>query len=382
MVKSDAEFLRPSELDDIIVQYRDGGRWIMCFCTKLVARSIVPHLKKHHAATWADWTRQFVRLRSAGFPLKRIMRFFCDGNGHLLFSWTVIERSVRDVVESEVALYSPPRKRTVMKWAPKDFELEQTTVWDFLNRGSWAVHRGDYRGNWPPQLVRNLIRKYSHEGDLIVDPFMGGGTTLLEAWLLGRKSVGLDLSKLALQTTKGRVEEMENAAQTSNVVALDPDIRPVAIEGNALELRQIMDRLGPDYEKMSLACVHPPYLNALQYTKDDANDLSRIADPQEFSRRICQLAEEIYKCLKPDGFCAVLMGDVRKAGRLIPLAHETLNGFLKAQFELQDIIIKIQHRDRSSEFYAHNSKHLLLAHEYLFVLRAPITPKTPKREAT
>ena len=32
-----------------------------------------------------------------------------------------------------------------------------TTVWSFPRRGSWATHRGDYRGNWPPQMALSLI---------------------------------------------------------------------------------------------------------------------------------------------------------------------------------------------------------------------------------
>ena len=380
MTNSDNYFVRPSALDAIVVYYRDGGRWIDCFCTKTISRSIVPHLKKDHPEEWIGWTRQFVRLRSAGFPLKKIMRAFSDSNGNLLFSWTVVERAVRDAVDSDLAIYSPPRKKTVTEWAPKNFQLEATTSWDFPHRGSWAVHNGDYRGNWPPQLVRNLIERYSQEGDLIIDPFMGGGTTLVEAWLLQRKSIGLDISKLAVQTTNGRLEEMESAARSSNTIALDPEMKPVTMQGNALEFRAIAGCLATEYESLSLACVHPPYLNALQYTKDDKNDLSRIDNPREYARRMNLLAKEIHRALKPNGICAVLMGDVRKSGQLIPLGMETLVQFLKARFELQDIIIKSQHKDRSSEFYLGNNKQLLLSHEYLFILRKSEDSRTVNHE--
>ena len=369
MANVDAGYSRPVELDDITVRYDDAGRWVTCFCTKVVARSVVPHLKKDHAEKWAEWVRLFVRLRGAGFPSKRIMRAFSDSNGNLLFSWTVVERSVRDAVESDLEPYSPPKKRAVAEWAPNDFQLETTTIWDFLHRGNWAVHIGDYRGNWPPQLVRNLIQRYSREGDLIIDPFMGGGTTLFEAWLLGRRSVGIDISRLAVQTTKGRLEEMEEAAKSSDKIALDPDMKPVAVQGNALKFRETVNHLGIGQENVSLACIHPPYLDALQYTKDNENDLSRIDDPQEFARRISLLAEEVREALEPGGYCAVLMGDVRKSGRLIPLGNVTLTKFLSVGLDLQDIIIKTQHRDRSSEFYTRGNKLLLLSHEYLFILK-------------
>lgn len=156
MTTGEAAYQRPSELDDINVYYDDNGRWVTCFCKKVLARSIVPHLKAGHTDRWAEWVRTFIKLRSAGYPLKRIMRGFSDGDGNLLFSWTVVERAVRDAVESGEAVYLPPRKPAIAEWVPEGFKLQSGTVWDFPRRGNWAVHNGDYRGNWPPQLVRNL----------------------------------------------------------------------------------------------------------------------------------------------------------------------------------------------------------------------------------
>ena len=371
MTTGDADYQRPPELDDIRVHYDECGRWVTCFCEKVVARSVVPHLKSDHLDQWSAWVQTFVNLRGAGYPLKRIMRVFADGDGSLLFSWTVVERAIRDAVESGVQAYSPPRKRKIATWVPKGFALETGTIWDFPRRGNWAVHLGDYRGNWPPQLARNLIEKHSREGDLVVDLFTGGGTTLIEAWLLQRRSLGLDLSRLAVQTTRGRLNEMEDASKSSTDICLDPEFRPRVIRGNALKFRKIMACMHLDFSNVSLVCVHPPYLNALQYTKEDEDDLSRINDPQEFIERMGLLAEEIHGVLQPGGTCAMLMGDVRKAGKLIPLGYDSLNQFTKHRFELQDIIIKTQHRDRSSEFYVGNDKQLLLSHEYLFILKKP-----------
>ena len=371
MTTGDIDHQRPPELDEIRVRYDENGRWVTCFCDTVVARSIVPHLKSDHPDLWLEWVRAFVKLRGAGYPLKRIMRSFADGGGNLLFSWTVVERAIRDAVESCVQEYSPPRKKKITAWVPKGFTLESGTIWDFPRRGDWAVHKGDYRGNWPPQLARNLIEKYSCEGDLVVDLFTGGGTTLIEAWLLQRRSLGIDLSRLAVEISRGRLDEMEDASKSSTDICLDPELRPLVIRDNALNLREIMGCTQLDVSNNSLVCVHPPYLNALQYTKEDEEDLSRISDPQEFIERMGLLAEEIREVLPPGGTCGMLMGDVRKAGKLIPLGYHSLNQFTKHGFELQDIIIKTQHRDRSSEFYVGNDKQLLLSHEYLFILKKP-----------
>ena len=59
--------------------------------------------------------------------------------------------------------------------------IENTTIWDFPNRGKWLNHDGKYRGNWSPHVPKNLIIRYSKEKDIVLDQFIGGGTTLIEA---------------------------------------------------------------------------------------------------------------------------------------------------------------------------------------------------------
>ncbi len=81
-----------------------------------------------------------------------------------------------------------------MGWEPKDFKEETTTIWSFPQRGSWATHRNSYRGNWSPYVPRNLILRYTKPGDWVLDQFMGSGTTLVEAKLLNRNAVGIDIN--------------------------------------------------------------------------------------------------------------------------------------------------------------------------------------------
>ena len=76
-----------------------------------------------------------------------------------------------------------------MKYKPEQFELEETTIWSFKERGNWATHKGDYRGNCPPQVPRNLILKDTKEGKIVLDTFCGSRTTMIETKLLNRKGV-------------------------------------------------------------------------------------------------------------------------------------------------------------------------------------------------
>ena len=66
------------------------------------------------------------------------------------------------------------------------------------NRVSGYTHDFyNYPARFSPKFAREIIKNFTNAGDLVLDPFMGGGTTLTEAKLLGRNSVGFDISTLA-----------------------------------------------------------------------------------------------------------------------------------------------------------------------------------------
>ena len=363
--------LRPALLDSVRVSKTEEGRTVVCFCGDQVKRSIVPHMKRQHKEEWNQWVETFIELRSKGLSLKNIMHLFRSSNDLLLFSWTVVDRAIRALVETGQIEYVPPPIPSVRAWEPIDFQLETSTIWDFPIRGAWAVHIGDYRGNWPPQLARNIILKYTRPGDLVVDAFMGGGTTLIEAWLLNRRSVGIDVSKLAYQTASARLERMQILSEQDSRVKIEPKYKPHLVLGDSTFTRSSASYSVIQPNSVNLLCVHPPYLNALTYTNGEPADLSIIKDPQEFAARIVAFAKGTTAYLTPDGVCAVLIGDVRRNGRIIPLGALTLCTFLNVGFQLDEIVVKTQHRDRSSEFYFSSANGYLLAHEYLYIFRWP-----------
>ncbi len=96
------------------------------------------------------------------------------------------------------------KQRIPQKLEPENFRQEFTTLWSFPERGDWATHKqtGNYRGNWSPYIPRNLIFKYSKAGQTVLDPFCGSGTTAIEAKLLGRKCMALDINEHAVKLTR------------------------------------------------------------------------------------------------------------------------------------------------------------------------------------
>lgn len=236
---------------------------------------------------------------------------------------------------------------------PDHFELETNTVWSFPNRGKWATHDAKYRGNWSPYIPRNIILRYSQESDTVLDPFVGSGTTLIEAKLTNRNGIGIDINPSAVELTKKKCEF--NCDSTSSIQVLQGDARKLDLPDGSIDL----------------ICAHPPYSNIIHYSEDIDGDLS-LLPIKPFLAEMGKVAEECFRVLKKDKFCAVLMGDTRKKGMVQALSFEVMRLFELAGFKTKEIIIKEQHNCKATGFWKTNSvkfNFLLLAHEYLFVFK-------------
>lgn len=244
--------------------------------------------------------------------------------------------------------------KKITEWQPKEFELQHKSVWSFPERGSWATHDSKYRGNWSPYVPRNIILRYSKEKDLILDQFAGGGTTLIEAKLLNRNIIGVDINPAAIDTCRLKTNfEYENSGEVylHNADATSLDF----IASNSIDL----------------ICTHPPYGDIIKYSDGIKGDISNL-DIISFEVALKRVAGESYRVLKSGKYCAVLMGDTRKNGGIVPLSFKLMNIFINAGFSIKEIIIKEQHNCKYTDYWAERSvryNFLLLAHEYLFVFK-------------
>ncbi|MEM3650300.1 MAG: DNA methyltransferase, partial [Candidatus Jordarchaeaceae archaeon] len=111
-----------------------------------------------------------------------------------------LEEIITDAYGINISVLKKPRR--VKYWGPRKFREEATSVWSFKQRGDWATHDGRYRGNWSPYIPRNVILKYSKPGEVVLDYFVGGGTTAVEAKLLGRRCIARDINPAAIGLTR------------------------------------------------------------------------------------------------------------------------------------------------------------------------------------
>lgn len=241
---------------------------------------------------------------------------------------------------------------------PENFIQETTTAWSFPVRGNWATHNPKYRGNFAPQIPRNLILKYTKENDLVLDPMVGSGTTLIESKLLHRNAIGIDINFNAVELTK---EALNFDFKTKS--------KQQVILGDARNIVNCKN------ESIDLVIIHPPYLNIVKYSDGkNKDDLSSISNLNLFCDEIERVSNELYRVLKPNGICSVLIGDTRKSQHYIPISYFVMQRFLNSGFILKEEIIKAQHNCMYSNRWTSKSNEYgfyLIMHEHLFVFRKP-----------
>lgn len=283
-----------------------------------------------------------------------------------------LEKIITDAYGVNISVLRRPKK--IKYWAPKNFKEETTTVWSYKQRGDWATHDGRYRGNWSPYIPRNVILKYSQPGDVVLDYFVGGGTTAVEAKLLGRKCIAKDINPMCVALTK----ENLNFNVPKTLTEDNPIFEPQMYTGDARDLSEIEDNT------IDLICAHPPYAGIIKYSSKVEGDLSML-NIDEFLREMKKVAQESYRVLKPGKKCAILIGDTRKHKHVVPIGFQTINVFMDAGFKLKELVIKRQHNCKTTGFWSEKSikyNFLLLAHEYLPIFEKPSnhTPSLIKEE--
>lgn len=149
------------------------------------------------------------------------------------------------------------------------FKLEDTTIWSFSERGNWALC-----------IPGNIILRFLKKKDWILDQFLGSGTTLIEAKLLGRNAIGVDVNSEAVKLSN---TNLNFACQEKSKI--------FTIQGNANNLSFIKD------ESIDLICTHPPYADIIRYSKEIPGDISHLKY-EDFLKERKQIAKEAYRVLK------------------------------------------------------------------------------------
>ena len=242
------------------------------------------------------------------------------------------------------------------KTQPEHFELECSTVRSFPRRWNRATHNSKYRGNRSPDVVRNLILRYSKEWDLLLDPMIWWWTTAIECKLLNRDLLAYDINPEALEITKNAID-FEHKSKSKIELQLNDARVLKSIKNNSIDF----------------ILTHPPYADIIKYSEWQIDeDISNIRDIDKFCDEIELVAKECFRVLKKEKYCAILIWDTRRNKMYQPMAFKVMERFIKAWFELKEDIVKVQHNCKATGFWVKKSKEanfLLIMHEHLFVFK-------------
>ena len=184
------------------------------------------------------------------------------------------------------------------------------SVWDFPFRDDYAGDK-EYHGNCSPQIVEQCVWRLTNEGDMVIDPMVGSGTTIDVCNRYNRRVVGYDLNP---------VRDDIQQADARNLPAADASA--------------------------DLVFIHPPYFDMVRYSDADA-DLSRAASLNAFLQMLRDVFLECQRVLKPGKHLCVMLGDLVNQGRFQPVCRKAANmlegiGMVDAGFA-----VKLAHGDTS-----------------------------------
>src|SRR5687768_13721378 len=120
------------------------------------------------------------------------------------------------------------QKTRVLSTTVKTFSGAAVTIPTFVNefwtakqRAANNLHEISYRACFKPQLPRFFIERVTSPGDIVYDPFMGRGTTLVEAALLARVPAGCDVNPLSVTLTRPRLNPPRQVEVEERLAQID-----------------------------------------------------------------------------------------------------------------------------------------------------------------
>ena len=248
----------------------------------------------------------------------------------------------------------------------EDFDINVDSLWIIGPRAKGGKRENNYHGNFVPQIPSDVIRRFTQEGDIVVEPFMGSGTTLFECERLKRRYVGYDINESIVDYVKSK---MRRASRDFKIHLTD-----AGSEKAATELKGDLGKFGR--EAADLLILHPPYFDIIKFTEQKC-DLSNASSLEDFLSRFVNVVGRMYPHIRKNGHIVLVAGDLYRNSEVVPLGFRLMDSMLSHfNCKLKGIIIKDMVGNRAKlgldalwRKRALRSDYYLFKHEYIFVYR-------------
>lgn len=226
----------------------------------------------------------------------------------------------------------------------KEWIKNQLGVWQFTYEKRDIRDKNLHPATYPISLATKCIKLFTHEGELVLDPFCGSGTTLISSQDLNRNAIGFDLKEEYCNLTNERLIQNDNLLNESIQLIINDDARKIK---NYIK-----------EETVSLILTSPPYANLLnrkrtnksrrvreneQYLRveqysQDPKDLGTM-DINEYTEEIRKIFADMLPLLKPKGHCVINVPDMWFNNERITIHVSVINAMREAGYELRNTII-------------------------------------------
>lgn len=227
------------------------------------------------------------------------------------------------------------------RWREYD-ELFTDSLWMLGDRDKSGQHDGSYHGNFVPQIPNQLIRRYTAAGGVVLDAFLGSGTTMIEARRLGRNCVGVELlpemANSARRAAAKQTVELRRKGRTPEVFSSVL----VGDSSNGKMRNKVAASLSKHgREHLDLIILHPPYHDIIQFS-ERPGDLSNAASTDEFAERFGAVIENFAPMLRERHYLAIVIGDKYEDGEWVPLGFRVMQETLQRDptLSLKSIVVK------------------------------------------
>ena len=174
----------------------------------------------------------------------------------------------------------------------KECDINTDSLWIIQSRDKSGKHKNIYHGNFIPQIPNQLIRRYTKSYEIVLEPFMGSGTTLFECEKLNRKYIGFDINPQMIQYVN---DNMSDGAYDKNFYINNCNsLNSFQIDQNIQNAQQKLNS-----QSVQFILMHPPYMDIVKFT-NDKNDLSQIDNLTEFVKKFKIICQNYLKYLDKD----------------------------------------------------------------------------------
>ncbi|RKY24368.1 MAG: site-specific DNA-methyltransferase [Planctomycetota bacterium] len=226
----------------------------------------------------------------------------------------------------------------------KDWLKCQLGVWQFTYEGRDVRNKKVHPATFPIALARKVIDLFTHKGELVLDPFVGSGTTLVAAQDATRNAVGFDLQEKYIKLTESRLAENTQLFGKS---------KQIAICANALNIGNYLKA-----ETVGLIFTSPPYANLLNRRRKNKSRRNRkneqlgkieqySQDPRDlgtmglrkYTKTMGDIFESLLPLLRPKAHCVINIPDMWWENKRITLHVSLIEELRRRGYELRNVII-------------------------------------------